>query len=236
MKSMPMMILAMAIIGMFLVSPVAAATSQGLEWGISTGFHAEYTLTGTSGSGFGSDINEDMYMNVTGMPSGAIPDPLTDWADIPTDFTIGFYWANDTSIGLYGLIFLYLLSVGSKYILPIGNWTLLGSLLGPTLTGETITSGTSTWDVVFSQAQTPTEDVRVTAGYAKADGVLSKYNIELVSTLNSSVLGSLNMIRTDMPSSPGGDIIQLLMDNILYVGIGVGVIVILAIVVALRRK
>jgi hypothetical protein len=233
---MPLVFIALAFIGMFLVSPVAAATSEGLEWGIATGFTADYTMTATAGGSFGMEMDEDLYLNVTDMPSAAIPDPLDDWNDIPSGFDMAFYWANDTSIGLYGLVFVYLMAVGEKFVVPIGNWDLLESLLAQELTDEEITSEVSLWKVVWSEAQTPTEELRITAGYAKADGVLSDYRIEVVSTLNETVLGSFTCIRNNIPLPGGSDIIDLIMDNILYVGIGVGVIVILGAVVCMRRR
>ena len=235
MKRMPTTILTLAMVGMFLISPVAAATSQGLEWGITTGFHAEYTLTATKDTTLGvPDLNEGMYLNVTGMPSAAIPDPLDDWNNIPTGFTDQFYWDNDTSIGLWGFIFLGLTAVGYRFFLPTGNWDLLKTLLASELTGEEITSDVSEWQVVWSQDQSPTEQLRITAAYSKDDGALSDYSIEVVSTLNSSVLGQLQVERNTEPG--GSEIIQFLMDNILYVGIGVGIIVIIGVLVLSRRK
>ena len=45
MKRTLSVILAFAFISMFCVSPVLAATSQGLEWGVADGHRVDYTMT-----------------------------------------------------------------------------------------------------------------------------------------------------------------------------------------------
>ena len=229
------MILTLAILGMFLISPVAAATSQGLGWAVDIGFQTEYTLTATHVNSLGyPDLNEGLYMNITGMPGAAIPDPLNNWTEIPSNFATQFYWDNDTSIGQWNSIFDGLTAVGDRFILPVGNWDLLETLLASELVGEDITSGVTEWQVVWSMDQTSTEDLRITATYSKTDGVLSDYGIEIVSTLNSSVLGHLLVERSTEPG--GSELVQFLLDNILYIGIGVGTIVIIGALVCIRRK
>ena len=235
MKRMPMMIMTLAIAGMFLISPVAAASSQGLGWAVDIGFHTEYTLTATHVSTLGvPDLNEGFYMNLTGMPGVPIPDPLDNWTEIPSNFAIQFYWDNGTSIGQWISMFSGLTAVGDRFILPIGNWDLLETLLANELVGEDITSGVTEWQVVWSMDQTSTEDLRITATYSKTDGVLSDYGIEIVSTLNSSVLGHFLVERTTEPG--GSELVQFLLDNILYIGIGIGIIVIIGALVCIQRR
>ena len=222
-------IVAFAFISMFCVSPVLAATSQGLEWGVANGHRVDYSMTSTD-----EDIpSEDLYLLVSGMPALAIPDPLTSWDQIPGNFDLDLFWANDTSVGLIALIFIGLLAVGSRFILPIGNWTHLQSLLAPELTGETFTSDAYLWGLEWSEDVTSTEEFKITATYLKSDGVLAEYKLETLSTVNSSTIASIHIVRDDIPA--GGDIIKLLTDNILYVGAGVAVILILGIVICKRR-
>ena len=71
--------------GLFLMTPVTAATSQGLEWGTANGDHFRFNLTGDL---YGSALSEEMYVNVTDTPTSAIQDPLEDWDDIPFDWDI----------------------------------------------------------------------------------------------------------------------------------------------------
>lgn len=218
--------LALLVVGMFMVSPVAAATSQGLEWGFVIADSFDYTLTGTEGN-----LSEDIYLNVTGMPALAIPDPISTWNSIP-DPNIGFWWANGTSMGFYVLLFFGIVAVGGKIAVPIGNFTHLASLVAPVITGETIIDTSNTWGVEWSEDTTPTEEFVITVTYAKADGFLAEYSLETRSTLNSSLLDSLSVERDSIPSPglPTGDILQLLQDNILYIAIGIGVLVVLAVV------
>ena len=85
MKRALQLVLALSFVGMFLVSPVAAATSQGLEWGVAVGDSYEFTMSSSE-----DDLSEGIYLNITDTPTLAIPDPLSDWGDIPDDFDIGF--------------------------------------------------------------------------------------------------------------------------------------------------
>ncbi|MDF1540856.1 MAG: hypothetical protein P1Q69_18305, partial [Candidatus Thorarchaeota archaeon] len=216
MKRALQVMLAVLVVGMFMVTPVAAATSQGLEWGFVIADRFDYTLTNTE-----DDFSEDIYLNVTGMPALAIPDPIGAWSAIPEP-SIGFWWANGTSMGLYVLLFIGIIAVGSKIAVPIGNFTHLQSLVQPVITGETIIDTSNTWGIEWSQDSTATEKFVITITYAKVDGFLAEYSMETKSTLNSSVLESLSVERDSIPSPglPTGDILQLIQDNILYIAIG----------------
>ncbi|MFO7836530.1 MAG: hypothetical protein R6V83_07745 [Candidatus Thorarchaeota archaeon] len=221
----------LTIITMFLVSPVAAATSQGLEWEVGNGDRFDFTMTATE-----EDVpSEDIYINITDTASDAIPDPLENWGDIP-EHSHGFWWSNGTTMGMSTLIFLGVFFVGGKFSVPLGNFTLLESLIKPELSGEEIIDEGNLWGVEWSQEETTTEDFRITATYSKSDGFLAEYKLETVSTLNDTVLDSIEVIRKDLPAGGGGldDIIQLVEDNILYVGIGIVVLVVL--VMACTRR
>ncbi len=69
----------------------------------------------------------------------------------------------------------------------------------------------------------------VSVRYLKADGFIARYSLEALNT-TSGIRSSASLIRDGI----GIDIIGLLTDNILYVGIGV--IVILGAVVCMRRR
>jgi hypothetical protein len=223
--------LVVAIVSMFLVAPVAAATSQGLEWGAAYGHKVEYEMSSIHDEAF----NEDIYINVTAVPTAAIPDPLTDWSNIP-DFTLKFWWANGTSMGIISLVFLGVFFIGGKFVVPLGNWTLLEELLAPEISGEEFSLDANLWRIVWSEDFTTTEEYEITGAYSKVDGFLSEYKLKTVSTLNDTVLESFEVIRKDIPTGDGfGDIIQLLQDNILYVGAGVAVILIIGIIACKRR-
>ncbi len=228
MKRTLQLMLAIMVVGMFMVTPVAAATSQGLEWGIVTGDRFDYTLTSTD-----FNLDEEMFVNITGMPALAIPDPISTWGQIPFP-DLGFYWANETSLNWLEVLILFfgLATVGSRFAVPAGNFSLLQSLLAPVLSGEDYPDSTNVWGVEWSEELTPTEDITVNGEYSRVDGFLTEYRIETVSSLNDSVLSSTTLIRDNIPpvGIDTGNILQLLQDNILYIAIGVGVLLVLVIV------
>ncbi len=226
MKRTLQVMLALLVVGMFMVTPVAAATSQGLEWGFATGDRFDYSLTSSDG------MSEDFYLNVTDMPALAIPDPMNTWSSMPGP-DVGFWWANGTSMGLYVLLFLGIIAVGSKIAVPIGNFTHLQSLIAPIISGESYINTAQTWGLEWSQDATPTEEFAISVTYAKGDGFLAKYAVETRSTLNSSVLESLTAERLSLPVA-GFDIMQFLQDYALYIAIGV--IILLVLVIVCKRR
>ncbi|TFG27319.1 hypothetical protein EU527_18690, partial [Candidatus Thorarchaeota archaeon] len=141
MKRALQLMLALSIISLFLISPVAAATSQGLEWGIESGDQWNFDFTV-------KEVNEDdfievMYFESTGGLT-TIPNILTDWVSIP-DPTFDITWENGSSIGFYGLIFIFYFIVSDTFVVPIGNYTLLGELYEDSLYNGTIYNSASYW-------------------------------------------------------------------------------------------
>ncbi len=225
MKRVLSILCALSIITMFLVTPVAAATSQGLEWGVQTGSEFDFTLT-ISGT---SEMTEDMFMNITDMPAAAIPDPLTSWGAIPEP-DIGAYWANGTDIGLYALLFIGLLALGSRMVVPVGNFTLLSDLIAVELTGEDIKETSTTWGIEWSVDKNATHEYKYSAYYSKTDGFLTDYRMELLESASSNVVESVAFTRKGLPGGFDLNLPPIIQDNLLYIGIGVGVLVILAVV------
>lgn len=103
-----------------LASPVAAQTSQNLEWGIvapkMTYFHFCYEADPIM-------IDEGIYGNITG-PLAAMPDPLTNFSDIP-DTLVDLKFLNGTDLGMFIIWTLFSL----KMAVPIGNWSLMTELV-----------------------------------------------------------------------------------------------------------
>ena len=217
--------LAVAFVSMFMISPVAAATSEGLEWGFAVGDRFDFTWTATDGT---TTETEELYMNITAVPANPIPDPFDDWTEMPY-FDIGIYWANDTDLGAAVFIFIFLAATGGVIAVPIGNFELLQEVLAPELTGETFNNDASIWGVSWATDLTTTEEMVITANYAKSDGFLAEYSISTESSVNDTVFGSFTIAR-DL----GLDIVALLQDNIILIAVAVGVIIILVIV--LKKK
>ena len=166
MKRTLQIVLICGILGMFLITAIAAANNQGCVWGVNEEDRFDYTMDSSQ-----EEVpSEDIYINVTDVP--ILPSMLNLWSDIP-DVDIGFYWANDSSMGLTAIIFLGLILVGNKFAIPTGNWTLLEELIAPILIGESITNDDTYWGIVFSQDINTTHEYRYSALYAKTDGFLA---------------------------------------------------------------
>ena len=103
-------------------------------------------------------------------------------------------------------------------------------MLAPVLPGESYIDNSAYWGVIWSEDVSPSEELRVTASYLKTDGFLAKYMVEIWDTVDSERTGFIEVIREGLPS----DIIVLVQDNILYIGAGVVVLLVLAI--ACRRR
>ena len=116
MKSTLQLLLVALVIGAVLIAPVAAATSQGLEWGVANADRFSYQVTAHSET---EDLSEGMYIDVEGAPD-VIPNIVTTWAELPT-VNIGAYWDNDTSIGLFFFVFLFMGLTGEGVHKADGN-------------------------------------------------------------------------------------------------------------------
>jgi hypothetical protein len=223
-------LLALSFAAMFFISPVAAATSQGLEWGIALNdkftFHMIFVDEGNE------TINEGLNVTVAESPA-AIPDPLVNLTSIDTfNITITFY--NGTELGLYGILFIGLIAVGSHFAYPIGNFSLLTDLaMAATWWDEnhTIINTAQVWGVSYSETD-GNETSSITAEYLKADGFCYRYLLQ-VSNSTSGVETSVSFTR-DMPAPSGFDIVGFITDNALY--IGMGVIIILLLVIIVKKK
>lgn len=249
MKRALQVLLAISFATMFLISPVAAATSQGLEWGVALDdeFTYQMELIDDGPDSFDEGIN----FTIIEIPP-TIDDPLTNWTHIgEVDLNVTFY--NGTSLGLYTLLFLGLLVVNGYIAVPVGNYSLLTELV----------MAESTWnenftlidnDLFWGMNLTATnEDVKQTivAEYLKEDGFLSRY-LFLATNITTSEIYGVTVIRNNLPvlstttttttsttttntTSTDFDIVGLVTDNILYISIGLGIIIIGA-VVCIRRK
>lgn len=215
-------------VAMICVGPVAAATSQGLEWGIQNGDQWNFNITSeTNGT---TTLNEVMYFEVLSRPT--IPNIVSSWAQLPTP-QFNITWANGTSLGWSALIFIFLGIATSDFAVPIGNYTLLGDLYADSIYNGTVYDSGNYWgmdlDTTFFS-----EGLTVHVDYLRTDGMLAHWNVVTTNTTTSQTLGKIDMVRQGLPSG-ASDIISLLQDNIVLVAAGVIVIVIIAAVVC-RKK
>ena len=227
-------IMAFAVLAMLLAGTASAATSQGLEWGITVGDQSNFDITATTEGVVETD--EVIYMEVLVRP--VIPNIITALGELPfDDLDLDISWANGTDLGWSGLIFILLFVATPSFIFPIGNYTLLTELYNADdfYNGTVYDSG-GYWgvnfnDFEFSEGSNQSIDIHV--DYLKDDGVLAHWTVTMTNTTSSQVTGSIIMTRQGLP---GLDIVGWIRDNLLLVGVGVGIVVILGAVVCMRRK
>ncbi|MHA3963318.1 MAG: hypothetical protein AM325_007230 [Candidatus Thorarchaeota archaeon SMTZ1-45] len=222
-------VLVISFVAIFLISPVAAATSEGLEWGVV--LNDEFTYRFVWVDEGETTFDEGMNITVEATP-GAIPDPLSDWTSIPT-VDIDMYYTNGTALGIEALLFLGFIGIGGYFIVPTGNYNLLTELAMDSdwwTENHTIINDSSVWGVRLSGVDDG-DPVSLYVQYLKSDGFCARYVLEATNS-TSGVKTTVSLIRDGL----GLDILGLLQDNILYVGLGVGVIVIIGAVVCMRRR
>lgn len=216
-------LLAVLVVGLLLVTNVSAATLQGLEWGIAEEDQFNFDITSTTNGTV--DFTEIMYFECTDTP--IIPNIVDTWSELTTaDFDAT--WANGTTLGFAALIFIFYFVAIDHFAVPIGNFTLLGELYSDSsYDNGTLYDAGGYWGVDFDLLWIGL-DADIHVDFLKTDGMLAHWD---VATEN----GTMNMVRQNLPAAAGvGDILQLLQDNILYVAIGVGVLLI--IVVLCKKK
>ncbi len=231
------LLLAFSFVAMFLISPVAAATSQGLEWGVELDDTFPFEMTMVDGGN--TTFDEGINMTVIEAPP-TIDDPLTNWTDIgELNLTITYY--NGSSIGLLAFLFLGIMTVGGQMAVPVGNYSHLAVLaMAESFWNEnfTLIDNSLFWGFTYAETEDDIE-VSLTVEFLKEDGFLSRYLIMMENTTSTEESGftviRLNLPVPTEPTGTGFDIVGFVTDNILYIGIGLGVILVLA-VLCMRRK
>ena len=229
MKRALQLVFAISFIVIFLVSPVTAATSQGLEWGVAQ--NDEFTLQFTIVDEGVTTLDESVNFTI-GTELSIIDDPVTTWNFPPP--SIGMIFANGTYVPPF-LIYIMEIDVidtVGQFVVPIGNFTLLSELLQATslwTEDSTIVNDETRWGVHVATGDSE-QSTAIDVLYLKADGFLSRYELQVTNT-TSGVSSGVTLTR----DGSGLDIVGILTDNIFFVGIGVGVLLVL-VVVCMRRK
>ncbi len=227
-------IVAFTVVAMLLAGTVSAATSQGLEWGIVVGDQWNFDIA-TTEEGV-AELDEVIYMEVLVRP--IIPNIVANLSDLPfDDIDLDITWANGTDLGWSALIFIFFIVAAPSFIVPIGNYSLLSELYNAdSFYNGTIYDSGSYWGMDlndFELIEGTNQSVDIHADYLKADGVVAHWTVTTTNTTDSTVMGTLTMVRQGLP---GLDIVGWIRDNLLLVGVGVGIVVILGAVVCMRRK
>ncbi|MHA1575909.1 MAG: hypothetical protein ACTSU3_00970, partial [Candidatus Thorarchaeota archaeon] len=156
------------------------------------------------------------------------------------DLNMTFY--NGTSIGVYGLLFLGIMIVGGHFGVPVGNYSLLTDLaMAESWWNDNLTliDNALFWGVSFSATDGELEQT-IIGEFLKEDGFLSRYSIVMS---NSSIESGVAVIRDNLPvlttpttntTGTAFDIVGFVTDNILYIGVGIGVLLVLVIIIKRR--
>lgn len=214
------LLFAFAIIAFLLMTPVAAATDQGLQWGVQDGDRFDFNMHQSDGEDV---INEALYMMVDSRPS--IANGISTWSAVP-GADIDVFWANGSSMGLSALIFLGIFFVDGEFCFPVGNWTLLTELRGSDPDAQ-ITDSIFFWG--FSYRGTfidPELQIHLGVDYLKSDGFLAHYTVETVNQTSQETIYTASITRQGL----------FLQDNILLIGGGVVLVLVLAIVCMKKKK
>lgn len=210
MKRVSQMIFSLALISMLFLVQAEAATSQGLEWGLEVGDQYNYdTVLRDSNN---ETIREEViHFIVDTRP--LIPDIVNVWDELPT-IEADIMWANDASTEeLVFDYFMYAMDV--ELVLPIGNWTFLIDLYEDTAHFDgTISDTDGYWGlegIIFVYGE-----ATVYIDYLKDDGLMAHFTVNYYN-------GSLDVTRQGL----SGGILDLITDNIVYIG---AVVVVLAVV------
>jgi hypothetical protein len=181
------------LLGLVLITPVAAQTSQGLDWTVDVGDQYHFNVYYWEGI----LVHEDMYLNVTSNHA-ILPDPLTDWWNIPEP-PIEVYYANGTDPGIISLVFMF----SWKIAVPIGNWTLMTELVEDVTTWPLADSVDSvnvvmdTW-LHWGFTYNVTSDPRVivcNSTCLKSDGVLAWEHLLAYDIATQAFAGELILLR-----------------------------------------
>ena len=211
---------AFVMIVFLLMTPVAAATDQGLEWGVQDGDRFDFNMHQSDGD-YVSD--EALYMTVASRPS--IADGVSNWITVP-GVDIDVFWANGSTMGWAALVFIGVFFVDGKFCFPVGNWTLLTELRGSDPDAE-ITDSLFFWG--FGWRGTfidPEIQIHLSVDYLKSDGFLAHYTWETVNQTSQETLYMASITRQGL----------ILQDNMLLIGGGVILVLVLAIVCMKKKK
>jgi hypothetical protein len=163
-------------------------TYHNLEWGFTDGARFNYHLSMTGDDLGYQDLEEDFYLKVD--PDGlyTLPYLVDEWSDIPF-LGADIYWANDT------ISYDAFLSNAQRLAVPIGNWSLLDTLIDD-LTFNITIDDMGPWFWGFTWNDTCGDMFyEVHSDYLKSDGFLAGYSVVATNTTTSETIGTITVTR-----------------------------------------
>jgi hypothetical protein len=229
MKRTLQVFLALALVSIFLAQPAMAASNEGLDWGVAADDELTYRFVIDDPE---NEMTLDEGVNITITATPALPSDVNVWSDIP-DVSADIVYTNGTAVGLELLVILGIMYAGGHIVVPVGNFTHLGVLAQAEswwTENTTLINSSSEWGTRFTASEDD-ESILVRTTYLKSDGMLARYQLEITNTTSGVKYGA-SLIRDGL----GFDFMGWIQDNLLIVGIGVGVIVLLGAVVCVKRR
>lgn len=202
------------------VSTSAAVNDQGLSWGVEVDDRINYSVHGENVFD-GITVDWNIYAQVDSVTE--LNETVTSHGQLTViDPDINTYWVNGTPYS-HGLI--------PNMVLPIGNWSLMKELVVDfysSVTEESIIETESTWEFTTSNDLDGYQN-SYTRIYSKTDGMLNYLKTAWIYE-GETQWHTIETTREGYspPSS-------LSIDLLLYIGVGAGVVVILAILFIRRR-
>ncbi|MHA1960804.1 MAG: hypothetical protein ACW99U_11260 [Candidatus Thorarchaeota archaeon] len=172
-----------------LVLPVAA-NNQGLEWGVSAGSRADYTLIrGYNGTGPSTHMEEDFYITIL-----ILQDIEDDIQYLSFANGLLFFWMNGTEFGpdVYGMDV-------SSWILPVGNWSLITEISASDPVPVEYIDTPELWGYYMEVVGDSVGSLG-SIDYSKSDGLLNHIYDEV--TVGDIRVAYHEIIRRSTPLSP----------------------------------
>jgi hypothetical protein len=211
------------------VVPAAGDSLQGLKWGFNPGDKFDYQLTMSLTSPTFA-LSESLYAQVGS--TGAIPGTVNLWSQIPI-VNADWKWTNGTSIPiLLWLYFLPLASFGGYLGVPVGNWSLLTRLVDKIPLwniNTTMVENSAYWGMSLTTRASGKTTLLETS-YLKYDGMIARYHWVQTDDTTHAKDGEISLVRQGLPN----DFVVLIQDNALFIGMGIIILVLLAVI--LRRR
>ncbi|MHA2026814.1 MAG: hypothetical protein ACW98U_13020 [Candidatus Thorarchaeota archaeon] len=208
-------------------------------WGFDDGDRFDFNLTITGNALSFHNVSEQFYLEVAEDGLEIFPYSVTEFDDIPF-FGADVYWMNGTEI------YAPFLSHSWRLAVPmVGNTSLHDDLIAASSSSVNVTVDDSILIFFWGYSRNDTVGdvlIEIHTDYLKTDGFLAHHTATFTNTTSSEVVGTLSVTRIGLPEPTttittwlhDDGIVDLIMDNLLY--IGVGVVLILGLIVLIRKR
>ncbi|MFW9804558.1 MAG: hypothetical protein ACFFFC_18010 [Candidatus Thorarchaeota archaeon] len=195
-------VLGLSLMGLLILSQVsfaAAASNQGLEWGIDVNDCIDYYIEiDFHNSTLDFQMDDGMYLIIDDLP--AINNDIVGLSQLclPTMVLNHYstYWENGTPMDFFWESYMNMEPVD---ILPVGNWTLMTQLLEDATPTADMTQDSSTLN--FTVLNLPNPGNELTTVFSKTDGVPVYHLYNITWGMDTTIVVELERILASTTSS-----------------------------------